>query len=129
MDVSFLSDPAAVAAYLVTFLTAIYGLYKAAQPFMQGISRFFSQHSESVRLAIIRFDSIDTEIATLNTRLDSITLEMAPTNGDRRSVSDRLDTVKYQNKCVNGNLESIAEWLHEQFPAAAAPALNPLPDR
>ena len=66
----------------------------------------------------------------MDTRMENFEVAIAPTNGDRRSISDRLDSVKYQTRVVNTNITALAQWLADQHPEASKPpVIIPLPER
>ncbi len=66
---------------------------------------------------------------SMTDRMDTIETAIAPTNGDRRPISDRVDTVKYQGKVINSNIGALAAWMAKLNPHAEPPVILPLPDR
>lgn len=62
-------------------------------------------------------------------RMESLEIAIAPTNGDKRSISDRLDTVKYRTGVMNNNVMALADFLVKLNPDHEPPVFVPLPDR
>ena len=81
---------------IATGLAAMAAIFNfLVRPLYRGIRRLIhaidvvSERISDVPVHEDRIDSIEAQIKAIHDALE-------PTNGDRRSISDRLDTVKYQ---------------------------------
>lgn len=103
-------------AGVAAVLAAVYGVVKAAGPVVASISEYFHKVNS-------------TSLKPLEDRVEQLEIAVAPTNCDKRSISDRLDTVKYQTRVTNMNVTALANWLSDQYPESPPPVIHPLPDR
>ena len=79
---------AGLAAIMAIFNFLVRPLYRGVRRLINAIDVVSARISD-VPVHEDRIDSIEAQIKAIHDALE-------PTNGDRRSISDRLDTVKYQ---------------------------------
>ena len=97
---------------VLTALTAIWRFlitpsWNAVQRLSQGIDTLIERIG-SIPEHENRLDAIEGNIAAIQNAL-------APTNGDRRSISDRLDTVKYQTTQNTDMINVLCKRLDSKF--------------
>lgn len=118
---------ATIAAYTTATGGAVAGIWKASKPVLTKI-RAYLQTTIKEEAAAAAQPMVE-QIADISTRVGTLEQAVAPTNGDRRSVSDRLDTVKYQTKVLHDNISILAEWLEKTTPNSPPLILHDLPER
>jgi hypothetical protein len=123
-----IDNPAlAIPALILIIPTALYGFVKS--PLWGWILTPILRHRKERKEWWNRVERLEIWVDNMDERMDSFEHAIAPTNGDKRSISDRLDTVKYQGKVHHANHVSLALWLQARHPEAEPLTVLPLPER
>lgn len=112
---------------LSTIPPAIYGFVKS--PLWGWIAGPIHRHRLTEREWRQRVERLEIWMDNQDTRTADIELAIAPTNGDKRSISDRLDTVKYNTRITNTNITALAKWLSDIHPNQPPPVILAIPER
>lgn len=79
-------------------------------PTLRSVARAIS----AIETAVVRLDTIpahDDRLDSIESSLVAIHKALEPTNGDRRSISDRLDSVKRQSADNHADLRDLKQRL------------------
>lgn len=96
---------AGVGASVAIFNYLIKPLYRGIRRLINAID-VVSERISEVPVHEDRIDSIEAQIKAIHDALE-------PTNGDRRSISDRLDTVKYQTVENTNKIDDLSQKVEE----------------
>lgn len=118
-----LPDSTTMAAWGTGITATVTGAYGALKPLRTWVKTTIQE--EAVEAAKPLYD----QVKSLDGRVSAVETAIAPTNGDRRSISDRVDTTKYTIKVTNDNVKSLAQWLHDINPGSPPPVIHDLPER
>lgn len=75
-----------------------------------------------------RRHQLPKRVEAVERSVTSIEQSLAASNGDPRSISDRLDTVKYTVKVQHVNMGTMAHWLSQRYPDVPPIVLLEPPD-
>jgi vacuolar-type H+-ATPase subunit I/STV1 len=78
--------------------------------------RWFRRISHGIETAVNRLSDVpvhEDRIDSIEAQIKAIHNALEPTNGDRRSISDRLDTVKYQTAQNTNKIDDLNKMVEE----------------
>jgi hypothetical protein len=102
---------------------SIFALFKALKPVAVAVTNTLmdaveSRASSANLLLESRVSAVEASLSHVTSAVAHVQKDIAATNGDPRSISDRLDTTKYATIYTHRNVRALAEWLGRLNPDA-----------